>query len=134
MAALPPKQPQDISNHLPGGDAAVQFRQEGAAWFARFHSAAAAAAAAVVVVVAAAAAVVVIVVVVVVLFSFIASNCLARHTVDRLSAAGFQQRKPQRTTKKTTWAFKSICYGNLSMQNVITDDEEQYCCEITLFW
>ena len=97
-------------------------------------AAAAAAAAAVVVVVAAAAAVVVIVVVVVVLFSFIASNCLARHTVDRLSAAGFQQRKPQRTTKKTTWAFKSICYGNLSMQNVITDDEEQYCCEITLFW
>ena len=56
MAALPRKQPQDISNHLPGSDAAVQFRQEGAAWFARFHSAAA------VVVVAAAAVVVVIVV------------------------------------------------------------------------
>ena len=60
MAALPPKQPQDISNHLPGGDAAVQFRQEGAAWFARFHSAAAA----VVVVVAAAAAADVVVIVV----------------------------------------------------------------------
>ena len=69
MAALPPKQPQDISNHLPGSDAAVQFRQEGAAWFARFHSAAAAAAAVVV----AAAAVVVIVVAAVVVVIVVAA-------------------------------------------------------------